>query len=96
MDTEDITQIIEGKSLIKLRDFINSRIEKYGEKAHLDYNYFGHDGGFDINIEYFRQETEQETNLRVSKERKEQEKFDNKEKEEYKEFIRLKNKFDKK
>lgn len=69
-DTEDITQIIQDKSLIELRDFINSRIEKYGEKSHLDYEYFGYDGGFDINIEYFRQETEEETALRVSKEKK--------------------------
>lgn len=92
-DTEDITQIIQDKSLIELRDFINSRIEKYGEKSHLDYEYFGYDGGFDINIEYFRQETEEETALRVSKEKKEQEKFDKKEKSEYEEFLRLKDKF---
>ena len=75
---------------------LQQMVEKYGNVV-IDYNYHGHDGNFDINLSWKREETDEEYTRRIHAEQKiaEKKKKDREAKEikERKEYERLKAKF---
>lgn len=62
-DTMDISSVFEG-TLAEVKAKFDAMLEKYkagaGETEHVDISYYGYDGGFEVEVKYFRQETDAE------------------------------------
>ena len=89
-DEEQLDGVTIGELLAKLEVLKG----EYGPDAKLIKDYYGHDGGFDLMIEYQRPETNSEYEARIKKEAQKKKREEAKLEKERKEYERLKKKFE--
>ena len=96
---ECVGHISMDGTCIDLIEKLKGTISQYGVSAEIREEWAGYDGGVDLTLYYFRQETDQERDKRLEKERKEKEKKktaeETKKEKEYKQYLKLKKKFEK-
>lgn len=97
-DKIDVDVDFEEVPLHNLYNIIQKWISSYGEDAYIDKDYYGYDGGYDLQLYFKRIETDKEYNKRLKdeerKKKKEQDAKLKKEEREKREFERLKKKFE--